>query len=72
MVASDFFMIIPGSAFWSGILWVLLGLAVLFFARAPAHQAILSLGRLVSGVFRMASRSAGRTALRVAARNREI
>jgi len=72
MVASDFFMIIPGSAFWSGILWVLLGLAVLFFARAPAHQAILSLGQLVSGVLRMASRSAGRTALRVAARNREI
>ncbi len=72
MVSSDFFMIIPGSAFWSGILWVLLGVVVLFFARSPAHQAIRSLGRLVSGVLRMASRSAGRTALGVAARNREI
>jgi hypothetical protein len=72
MVPSDYFMIIPGSAFWSAILWGLLGLVVLFLARSPAHQAIASAGRLVSGVLRMASRTAGRTALRVAARNREI
>jgi hypothetical protein len=72
MVPTDVFMIIPGSAFWSVIIWGLLGLVVLFFARSPAHQAIASAGRLASGVLRMASRTAGRTALRVAARNREI
>lgn len=72
MVPTDVFMIIPGSAFWSVIIWGLLGLVVLFFARSPAHEAIASAGRLVSGVLRMASRTVGRTALRVAARNREI
>lgn len=72
MVPTDFLMIIPGSAFWSGILWVLLGVVILFFARSPAHQAICSAGRLLSGGLRMASRTVGRTAARVGARNREI
>ena len=72
MVPTDFLMIIPGSAFWSGILWVLLGVVVLFFARSPAHQAICSAARLLSGGLRMASRTVGRTAARVGARNREI
>lgn len=69
---TNFFMIISGSVFWSGILWGLLGLVVLFFARSPAHQTIASAGRLISGVLRMASRTAGRAAMQVAARNREI
>ena len=56
----------------SATIWVLLIIAIMYFARNPAHQAILSFTRVVHYAMRLSARAIMRTESRLIDRNREV
>jgi len=59
----------------NGLIWVLVvvvGVVALYLMREPAHEAILSLARVLHGAFRLAASSINHAERRLAARNREV
>lgn len=65
-------MIWPGNPGMSIVLWVLLLSISLYFARVPAHRAILSLSRVISNGMRIASASVMKAERKLIERNREV
>ncbi len=62
----------PSYPMLSAFIWIVVTVLLLYLARRPAHHAILSLSRVVSNGFRLASRSVLLAEKRVAHRNREV
>ncbi len=71
MVFSDLFMIVP-NPFLSGVLWFVTITVLLYFARVPAHRAILAISRVMHYALRLAANSAMRAEHRLELRNREV
>lgn len=69
---AEIVMIWPGNPGLSIVLWVLLLSISLYFARTPAHRAILSLSRVVSNGMRIASASVLKAEKKLIDRNREV
>ncbi|MFO7603167.1 MAG: hypothetical protein R6X06_05045 [Gammaproteobacteria bacterium] len=71
MTTNDFFMIVP-SPFLSGLIWFILVLLVLYFARTPAHKAILAFCRVLQNTFRLTAHSVHTAEQRLLQRNKEV
>lgn len=72
MSIENLLLIWPQAPVLSILAWAFGAVALMYFARTPAHQAIKSLTGSLSGAFRMASRSALRSEKRLAGRNSEV
>ncbi len=64
--------IIPGQPALSVILWIVILSCVLYFARKPAHQAIIALSRVIYEAMRITSRSIKIAEAKLAVRNRDV
>ncbi len=71
-MSNDLFNIIPGNPVLSGILWIFLLVVVMYFARRPAHMAIISFCRVIHNAMRLSARSVMRAESRLNQRNREV
>jgi hypothetical protein len=71
MTFNDIFMIVP-SPFLSGLVWFFLILAVLYFARTPAHSAIIAFCRVLQNTFRLSAHSVQTAEQRLLQRNKEV
>lgn len=67
----EMFMIVP-SPILSGIIWFVLLVLILYFARIPAHFAIRSFGRVIQNAMRLSARAVMRAETRLNQRNREV
>ena len=56
----------------SGLIWLVLAVAVLYVARQPAHKLLKALGRMLHRGFRLAAKALLGTSQRLDARNREV
>ena len=64
-------MIVPNPVV-SWIIWFVLLVLVLYFARSPAHLAIRSFGRVIHNAMRLSARAVMRAETRLNQRNREV
>ena len=71
-MSSDLFNVIPGNPVLSGLLWIFLLVVVMYFARRPAHMAIISFCRVIHNAMRLSARSVMRAESRLNQRNREV
>ncbi len=71
MSFTDIFMIVPSPAM-SAVIWFILLVTFFYFARQPAHQAILSLSRVLHYGFRLAANSVMSAERKLQLRNREV
>jgi len=71
MSFNDIFLIVP-SPVLSGLIWFVAIVAVMYFARSPAHLAILSFSRVFHNSMRMTARAIMRAESRLTDRNREV
>jgi len=70
-MSSQYFMIVP-NPFVSGIIWAVLLMSVMYFARTLAHTAIRSFSRVVHNAMRLSARAVMRAETRLSERNREV
>lgn len=70
-MSSNWWAIFPNPV-WSIVSLIVIGSVLLYFVRIPAHRAILSLGRVLHGTFRIAAKSMLKAEQRLEARNREV
>lgn len=68
----DQFLSITPSPVLSGLIWVVIIIAVLYLARSTVHAAIHSAGGVLHNAMRIGSRSIGRTEARLVERNKEV
>lgn len=68
---SSVFLILPNPML-SGLIWFILAILVMYFARQPAHLAFRSLCKVIHNAMRLSARSIMRTEERLAHRNREV
>jgi len=68
---SDMYMIVPNPII-SGIIWFVLIVCLLYFARRPAHLFIQSFSRVIHNAMRLSARAVMRAEQRLEARNREV
>jgi len=71
MTFNDVFMIVP-SMFLSGLIWFIIVLAILYFARIPAHKSITAFCRVLQNTFRLSAHSVQKAEVRLLQRNREV
>lgn len=71
MTFNDIVMIVP-NAFLSGLIWFFLILAVLYFARTPAHKSIIAFCRVLQNTFRLSAHSVQIAEQRLLQRNKEV
>lgn len=71
MSFTDIFMIVP-SPVLSGVIWFVLLVLVMYFARSPAHFAIRSFSRVIHNSMRLSARAVMRAESRLNERNREV
>ncbi|NDY42793.1 hypothetical protein G3N55_08050 [Dissulfurirhabdus thermomarina] len=72
MTSSIFLSVVPGHPVLSILIWVVVGIVALYFARSYAHQAIRSVFRVVRNAMRVAARSVLIAERNVVERNREV
>lgn len=72
MADSPLWMIWPGNAALSALVWFLLAMPFLYAARAPVHALLRSLGLLAGGPLRLASRALLAAAAELRERNRAV
>jgi hypothetical protein len=72
MADSPFWMIWPGNAALSALLWFVIAMPFLYAARAPVHGLLRALGALAGGPLRLASRSLLAAAAELRERNRAV
>lgn len=72
MSFTDFLIIIPGSPALSMLIWIVVGVVLLYLARSPAHHAIRSLTRVVHSSLRLAAKSVLLAQERLVQRNKEV
>lgn len=68
---SNIFLIVPNPML-SGLIWFVLVILVMYFARQPAHLAFRSLCKVIHNAMRLSARSVMRAEERLAFRNREV
>lgn len=68
----NFLLSITPSPVLSAVLWIVLFVTALFFARPTAHKLILESGRSLHKIFRIASLSVANAQTTLAERNREV
>lgn len=68
---SEIFMVVPNPVV-SGIIWFVLLVAVMYFARNPAHLAIISFGRVIHNAMRLSARAVMGAEGRLHNRNKEV
>ena len=56
----------------SVLVWILLAIAAMYFARRPFHQAMAALSRLIYSALRLAATSVNLSRQRLEARNQEV
>lgn len=71
MSFNDVFLIVP-SPVLSGFIWFIVIVAVMYFARTPAHLAILSFSRVFHNAMRLTARAVMGAEGRLNERNREV
>ena len=71
MTFNDIIMIVP-NAFLSGLIWFFLILAILYFARTPAHKSIIAFCRVLQNTFRLSAHSVQIAEQRLLQRNKEV
>jgi len=72
MSLTDLLNIVPGYPLLSILIWFMVAIAMLYFARYPAHRAIKSLSRVIHHGMRLASRSVLLAEERLVHRNKEV
>jgi hypothetical protein len=72
MSYTSLFSILPGSPVTSILMWLVIAVAMLYFARIPAHRAIRSLTRFIHSAMRLTARSVLLVERRLTTRNREV
>ena len=72
MSLTDLLNIVPGYPLLSILIWFVVAIAMLYFARYPAHRAIKSLSRVIHSGMRLASRSVLLAEERLVHRNKEV
>jgi hypothetical protein len=72
MADSPIWMIWPGNAALSALVWFLIAMPFLYAARAPVHALLRSLGHLAGGPLRLASRALLAAATELRERNRAV
>ncbi len=72
MQVPDYLMIVPASAAGSILVLALLGIVVLYMARKPAHQTILSVSKTLFRAFRLFAASVLMAEQKLKARNKEV
>jgi hypothetical protein len=72
MADSPFWVIWPGNAALSALVWFIVAMPFLYAARAPVHALLRSLGQLAGGPLRMAARALHATADEIRERNRAV
>ena len=63
---------ITSNPFLSMLIWIVLLLAALYFARKPFHRAVASLSRIIYNAMRLTAASVRSTEKKLAQRNREV
>ena len=71
MNLGEMLMIVPNPVL-SGIIWLLLLVLIMYFARSPAHFAIRSFSRVIHSAMRLSARAVMRAESRLNERNREV
>ena len=64
--------VIAGGPILSALIIIFTAIIMLYIARRPAHEIILSISRLIHRSMRLSSRSVIHMALKLTARNREV
>jgi len=72
MSSGDLFLLVPGAPLLSGVIWLVVGVALLYLARSGAHQAIASASRLLHHACKLAARSILLAEQRLKQRNNEV
>lgn len=72
MSPTDVLMIVPDSPGLSALVWFVLGSALLYLARIPAHHTIHSFSRIIHNAMRITSNAIITTAQKLRDRNREV
>ncbi len=72
MSLTNLLNIVPGYPLLSILIWFVVAVAMLYFARYPAHRAIKSLSRVIHTGMRLASRSVLLAEERLVHRNKEV
>ena len=72
MADSPFWMIWPGNAALSALVWFVIAMPFLYAARAPVHALLRSLGALAGGPLRLAARALLASARELRERNRAV
>ena len=68
----DFLLGITPFPVLSALLWIVLVVTALYFARPSAHNAIRAVARALHRTMRVASKAVSRAEINMAARNREV
>ena len=68
---SNIFLLVPNPML-SGLIWFVLVILVMYFARQPAHLAFRSLCKVIHNAMRLSARSVMRAEEKLALRNREV
>ena len=66
------FNIIPGQVAISAIIWVVILITVLYFARKQAHQAIYALSKVIYEAMRLTAKSIKLAEVKLTERNRDV
>ncbi len=72
MNTDSLWMIWPDQPALSVVIWVLVGVTLLYMARQPVHLALIGLGRVLHNALRVTARSVGLARERLELRNREV
>lgn len=72
MSSGELFLLVPGAPLLSGLIWLVVGVALLYLARSGAHQAIASASRLLHHACKLAARSMLLAEQRLKQRNSEV
>lgn len=72
MSFNDIFLSVFGNPALAGAFWSVILVAVMYFARSPAHLAILSFSRVFHNSMRLTARAIMRAESRLTNRNREV
>ncbi len=72
MSLPDYLQIVPGHSFLSLLIWAVIVIVLLYFARTSAHRSIRGVCQVMRNAMRFASRSILSAEKRLASRNREV
>jgi hypothetical protein len=72
MSDTSLWMIVPGNAALSALIWFVIAMPIMYAARGPAHELLRAVGHLTSGPLKLASRWLLAAARDMRERNRQV